>query len=317
MGTWLEDFEHAMTEAPFQKVKWWSGWEKTWHGMTKWKGPKGRPVALMLHHTAGASTTSKDLDHHGNKCSADDGQAKYVNRHPSYNSPCSQFTIRRCGQLDINTANPCYHAGSGKFTSKPWTQFNIPADSANSYLMGVEIVSKGQKDDLTAAQWNTLGELYAALGNICHWEKWDEGWIRKYTPRHKDWTSRKIDIQASRDKTEEKIKSQIQLWDGKVPDFLALVKAHEDPTLKSAAAHRMAQRLHDLGHYKTDVLPRYEQAFPMRAWENYLKSVSPGMFDEGGPGAIYGHKSHDRVWVLPKGTTNADGSVNEQDHHEQ
>ena len=315
--SWKTDFEHAMNEAPFQKVKWWDGWERTWHGMSKWKGPKGRPVALMLHHTAGASTTSKDLDHNGNQCSADNGQASFVARHPSFNSPASQFLIRRCGQLDIYAYLPCYHAGSGKFTSKPWTQFNIPTDSFNSYGMGVEIVSKGQKDDLTAAQWNTLGELYAALGNICHWEKWDQGWVRKYTPRHKDWTSRKIDIQASRDKTETKISEQIQLWDGKVPDFLALVKAHHDPSLKSAAAHRMAQRLHDLKYYKTDVLPRYEQGFPMKAWENYLRDRSPGMFEDGGPGNIYGHKSHDAVWLLPKGTTNPDGSVNEQDHHEQ
>ena len=72
-------------------LEWMSGWKNTWHGMSSWKGAKGNPVALMLHHTAGASTDSTDPKHKGNQCSADDGQVKFVHRHPEFKSPASDI----------------------------------------------------------------------------------------------------------------------------------------------------------------------------------------------------------------------------------
>ena len=55
-----EQFKHAIEQAPIDNVKWWSGWKKTWHGL-KWRGKNGNPVGLVLHHTGGASTESRNL----------------------------------------------------------------------------------------------------------------------------------------------------------------------------------------------------------------------------------------------------------------
>ena len=283
-----DNFKTAIEQSGIEKVKFWPGWKNTWHGMDRWAGNEGRPVALMLHHTAGASTSSTDPNHAGNKCSADDGQAKFVNRHPSFNSPASQFTIRRCGQLDVNTMNPCYHAGRGSFNGTAWKSLEIVPDAANRYLMGVEIVSKGLKDDLTDAQWETLARLYHALAQLAEWG--DDVSLR--TPRHKDWTPRKVDIKASRKRIEEQIVKYTRHWDGRVPDIEGIYNAEEDPSLKNPAAWRLACRLADLGHYKGTPLPKGEQGYPRKAVAAWQESKGYNVQ----PPGTYGPKAHDKIF---------------------
>lgn len=285
--TWKADtFKAALEASGIQRIKYWAGWQNTWHGM-KWAGKGGKPVALMLHHTAGASTTSTDPKHAGNKCSADDGQAKFVNRHPSFGSPASQFTIRRCGQLDVNTMNPCYHAGKGSFKGTKWSALGIGADAANRYLMGVEIVSKGQTDDLTAAQWDTLARLYRAMSIAAGWTNE----LDLHTPRHSDWTPRKVDIKATRAKIAKKLGGQ---WDGKVPDIDGIYAAEGDPDLANPAAWRLACRLADLGHYKGTVKPKGQQGYPTKAVAAWQASKG---YQVEPPGA-YGPKAHRKIFGL-------------------
>ena len=83
MSVSADKFKKALDSSGLD-IEWMSGWKNTWHGMSKWRGKNGNPVALMLHHTAGASTESVDSSHKGNKCSADEGQKKFVHRHPSF-----------------------------------------------------------------------------------------------------------------------------------------------------------------------------------------------------------------------------------------
>ena len=59
MAVSADKFKKAL-DASGLDIEWMSGWKNTWHGMSSWKGKNGNPVALMLHHTAGASTDSTD-----------------------------------------------------------------------------------------------------------------------------------------------------------------------------------------------------------------------------------------------------------------
>lgn len=293
--TWsAKEFRKAIDNAGIEKVKWWGGWDRVWHGMSRWRGNSGRPSGLILHHTAGASTTSKDPSHPGNRCGADDGQARFVNRHPSFNSPASQFTLRRCGQLDVNAYLPCYHAGKGDFAGTQWAGHKVPRDSANSYFMGIEIVSKGIKDDLTDAQWETLTKLVTALAGLAGWK--DTGTF--YVPRHRDWApNRKPDIRASNAKVQKQFKkygagAPGKFWDGKTPDIEGVYAAEADPELRNPAAWRLACRLADLGFFKGTPKPKGEQGYPVKAMIAYNAKHAPNMED----GSKYGPKAHARIF---------------------
>ena len=286
-----DQFKKAL-DASGLDIEWMSGWKNTWHGMSKWRGKNGNPVALMLHHTAGASTESTDPNHKGNKCSADEGQKKFVHRHPSFSSPASQFCLLRCGRLAINAYLPCYHAGKGDFSGTEWKGHGITKDSANSYLMGIEIVSMGKKDDLTEAQWATLAKLAVVLKDLYGWK--DTSTF--YFPRHRDWApTRKPDIRASNKRVQKKFQEYAGAWDGKVPDIEGIYAAESDSSLKNPAAWRLACRLKDLGHFKGDPV-KGEQGYPRKAVESFNSGTS--MADKG----KYGPRAHEKIFSLPKGS---------------
>ena len=139
-----DEFKAAIKAAGIEPgLKWYHDWDKTdWNGRSGWAGKNGNPQGLLLHHNGGAATESTEAKDNKD-CSKDENGAKYVNRHPDFNSPASQFFLRRCGQLDIMAFTQCYHAGKGDFKGTDWSGHNIPKDSANGYLMGIEIASKG------------------------------------------------------------------------------------------------------------------------------------------------------------------------------
>ena len=286
-----DEFKAAIKAAGIEPgLKWWHDWDKTdWNNKKGWAGKNGNPQGLLLHHNGGAATESTEAKDNKD-CSKDENGAKYVNRHPDFNSPASQFFLRRCGQLDINAYTQCYHAGKGDFSGTEWNGHNIPRDSANSYLMGIEIASKGNRNDFTEAQWNTLSKLAVCLKDLYGWK--DTGTY--YFPRHKDWAgSRKNDIQASNKFVQGKFEEYGNdvWWDGQVPDYLHMIDLQADPDTPYAGSWRLTMRLHDLGFGAQKTKPvNGEQSWPTK---NYTLWCEANGVD---PEAVYSGEVHSTIF---------------------
>lgn len=177
------------------KVVFMPGWMKNYTG--RWEPSGHVPVALVLHHTAGAATESTNPKAPGNQRGANKGVVNFVQNH--YPVPAANFTLDRDGTVYVHAANPVWHAGLGSFRNKkPWSILAVPDNKGNRWMLGVEIVSKGRKEDFTQAQKESLKALQEACGIAAKWpEEKRRAMVRH--PRHKDWTERKIDILYSQD----------------------------------------------------------------------------------------------------------------------
>ena len=184
------------------KVVYFPKWRSNYTG--RWMGAGHKPVALLLHHTAGAATESTDPKAKGNQKGANDGVINYVQHH--FKVPAANFTLDRDGTVYVHAANPVWHAGKGSFRNKsPWDILGIGDDMGNRFMLGVEIVSKGKKKDFTKAQKDSLKQLQEACGVAAGWpELKRRAKVRR--PRHKDWTNRKIDILYEQDEVDRWMK---------------------------------------------------------------------------------------------------------------
>lgn len=198
--TYADRLQKALKKNLPGQVEYFKDWRKV--RRIPWKGPKGRPSGLMLHHTASAATESTDPKAKGNQKGANNGVIQYIQTH--YQVPAASFTLDRDGTVYVHSAYPIWHAGQGTFRGKePWDSLGIPDDQGNDFLLGVEMVSKGHKKDFTAAQKASLGKLITACAEAS--DTWMPLWL-KGRPRHKDWTTRKIDILYSNDEVKKWIK---------------------------------------------------------------------------------------------------------------
>jgi hypothetical protein len=163
------------------------GWAEQHRGIY-WQGPGGVPQALMVHHTAAAATDSTRSSDPGNRDSANIGIVKYINSH--WNAPASNFVLMRSGRVYVCTVQPCWHSGVGTFNGKPpFDELEIPPNRFADYGMGVEVVSKGLKEDFTAAQRKNLGLLANAVRDSAGWY----GFVKRL-PNHRTWAGpRKVD----------------------------------------------------------------------------------------------------------------------------
>jgi len=279
-----DDLKAALDRELPGQIHYMDGWKREWY-RSSWAGNGGKPLALILHHTAGAATASKDPDNPGNQHGANDGQIRYVNRHPSYNMPASAFTLDRDGCVYVNACLPCYHAGTGSFRGTEWSSLGIPDDSANSYCLGVECVDKGIDKTFTPAMERSLAKLAKACAAACRWP--DTSTLR--LPRHKDWApTRKVDIKYGNAKVQEWIAMDAPYWDGKTPDIQGIYNAEADPNLRNPAAYRLACRLADLG-YGNPPQPQGEQGYPVKAMEKRAKSVGYDVI-------TYGPNAHKEIF---------------------
>lgn len=172
------------------KVVFMDGWDRRYRGIG-WAGD-GLPVALVVHHTAGASTDSTNPKHPGNAKGANKGVVDYVNS--KFSAPASNFTLDRDGTVYVNTVWPCWHCGEGSFRGvKPYDQLGVVDDKGHDYMLGVEVVSKGLKRDFTTAQKRSLGALAGASAQASKW-----GGFYRRLPNHRTWApARKIDTRYS------------------------------------------------------------------------------------------------------------------------
>lgn len=281
-----DDLKDALDER-VSRVHYLDGWRKSWY-RDSWA--LGRPQALILHHTAGAATDSQDPTHPGNQPGANAGQVNYVNRHPSYDMPCSAFTLDRDGTVYVNAALPCYHAGEGSFRGTEWAGHGIPDDSANSYCLGVEVVDKGQGTTFTKAQKVSLARLAAACAQASQWANTST----LYLPRHKDWApDRKTDIRYSNASVQGWIEEHAStFWDGVIPTYEGCVNAWETPGLANPQAWRIACRLADWGYYSGEPQPKGVQQYPVKAVTAYQNAKG---YDVPVPGQ-YGPNLHKQLW---------------------
>lgn len=183
-----------------KKVVFMKGWRKNYTG--PWLGKNRLPVALVLHHTAGAATDSTNPKAPGNQKGANAGIVNFIQNH--YRVPAANFTLDRDGTVYVHAAQPIWHAGLGTFAGKkPWNTLGIPQDMGNRYMLGVEIMSKGVKKDFTAAQKQNLVDLILACQEACKWQ----ATATRRLPRHRDWTTRKNDIVYSNAEVQKWIKT--------------------------------------------------------------------------------------------------------------
>lgn len=176
-----------------QRVVFLKGWSDNYTGA--WRGPSRKPQGLMLHHTAAAATDSTVPTAKGNQRGANDNVIQFIEEH--YKVPAANFTLDRDGTVYVHASQAIWHAGVGTFKGKePWSGLGIPDDSANRYMLGVEIMSKGMKKDFTVAQKESLALLILACSSCS--PDWEPLWL-KNRPQHRDWTARKVDLRYTND----------------------------------------------------------------------------------------------------------------------
>jgi hypothetical protein len=186
---WAKVLEVALRQRLGDKVVFLDDWQQV--KRKPWPR-KGVPLALMVHHTAGAATDSRDPKNPGNQKGANAGVIKYVQNH--FQVPAANFTLDRDGTVYVHSAWPVWHAGRGSFKGvQPYERLGIGDNLANDFTLGVECVSKGLKRDFTKAQKVSLGKLANACKDAAGWKG-----FHARLPNHKTWApNRKIDSRYS------------------------------------------------------------------------------------------------------------------------
>lgn len=146
-------------------------------------------VGVLLHHTAG-------VDSYRYIC--------FTNPYAPVRA--AHFLVQRDGVVRVCSGVGAYHAGKGG----PWVfpkrgkDVTVPRDSGNSRLYGIEIESlgtsrkiDGSPEGMTVEQVVSTALLSAALLNAMRkgWRSWPVSRVI----RHRDWTSRKIDVKQDLD----------------------------------------------------------------------------------------------------------------------
>lgn len=169
------------------KVVFLPGWDRKYRGIG-WYGKNQKPVAMVVHHTAGAATDSTVSGAKGNRKGDNAGVIAYVSK--KFSAPASNFILDRDGTVYVASVYPCWHCGEGSFKGViPYNSLGVVDDRGHDFMLGVECVSKGVRPDFTS-------EMKWSLGNLANACKEASGWkgMWKRLPNHKTWApTRKVD----------------------------------------------------------------------------------------------------------------------------
>lgn len=186
--SFADDLRASLISYAPGRVVFVKGWRTRNTG--EWRSRRKKPLMMLMHHTAGAATTSRDPKNKGNRKGANAGVVQYCVAKKN-TVPYCNAVVDRDGTIYILAAGPVWHAGLGSFKKTRWALHRIPDDSANGYTFGVEVVSKGLKQDFTEAQMESIADLTCSVKAACSWIGFGYR-----VANHKDWApKRKIDTQ--------------------------------------------------------------------------------------------------------------------------
>lgn len=125
-------------------VSTWSGWQNRSRSSGGFTAVRG----VVVHHTASPTTVTFQND--WSYCAVG---------HPD--APVANMLLGRQGQLGIHAAGASNHAGKGG----PWSCSSgvVPADSANSNMIGIEASNNGVGETWAPAMLDAYERLVAAL----------------------------------------------------------------------------------------------------------------------------------------------------------
>lgn len=161
--TWLAD---AYRAAGLRVVE-YDGWRTRARSSGGFAG--GRPVCTMWHHTASRTSPQSDAD--------------FMCRNSS-DRPIANVLVARDGTVWVLAAGATNTNGRGN--SLRFSTGTVPADSMNTWAIGVEIANNGVGETYPQAQADamfTVSNVHAAR----------LGWRPDDLAGHVDYTSRKID----------------------------------------------------------------------------------------------------------------------------
>lgn len=159
-----------------------------------------QPVGVMWHHTATSALARGNMPSL-NWCR---NPGQYAGK-----ARACHIVVGRDGSFQIIAGRGAYHAGVGGPMKVNGTQ--IPKNLGNRFLIGIEIEASSTtkinkknretpKHGMNPAQFEAVAKFCAALFD-------DLGWDTDAAIRHRDWTTRKIDVGIPLDQIREKIDS--------------------------------------------------------------------------------------------------------------
>lgn len=160
--------------------------DSTWLDVDPY-GKSFQPVGVVWHHTA-CNALSRGNMPSLNWCR---NPGQYTGQ-----ARACHIVVGRDGKMQIIAGRGAYHAGAGGPLKVNGT--TIPKDLGNRYLIGFEIEASSTtkinaknrqtpKHGMNPAQFDAVAKFCAALFDQL-------GWDTDAAIRHRDWTSRKIDV---------------------------------------------------------------------------------------------------------------------------
>lgn len=239
--------------------------------------------AATVHHTAGKNSADY-------LAAFNWGGANCVIQNGPYNGAAND------GKAIILCWGSAWHSGAGG----PWRGV-AAKDSLHLVSWGIEIESLGTREDMTDKQIETVGKMLAALvdlgmpaGNIHRHADWTDGTgpvegASSATRGRKMDTNKRWYPTSFWTKAAERHKLERAGWDGVTPPIENIVLA-QDQGIANLASWRLAWRLHDLGFFRGEPAPKYQQGYPTNAVKKWQESIGAQ------PTGRWGPKAQERVF---------------------